>query len=838
MQVAAIERAVFETDNNVPGVQSVLPLGCDVAITLTIVGMMCLSCANSVESALRNSPGVVTAIVNYATESAFVKFSPLDTSVPSLLRVVEAIGYEGSVATGSATAARQLLIALCFTVPILGIMTVLDHIPIAASMLQTPLFGLRGSSWRALLLCLFATPVQTYAGLRFHKEAINGFRTRNYGMSVLISLGSNAAYCYGLFSDIYSLIVADASMSMSDMYMESSMLITFILLGKTMEAIAKGRTNDALRKLFELQAKVATMLITDADGNLSEEVVPIELVQRGDILKVVRGGNVPADGVITEGEGRLDESMLTGESKPVHQKAPGDTVLGATLNVDGLFHMRVTGVGRDTALSQIVRLVEDAQTSKAPIQAYADKIASVFVPIVLGLSVLTFAVWFGLVSFGYVVPPDHTGGFLFAFNFAISTLVVACPCALGLATPTAVMVGTGVGATHGILIKGGEPLEVAHKVNTVLFDKTGTLTNGTPSVTDVIVLSNEWTSDALMWLAASAELGSEHTLGRAIVNRGKLLAKPLEQPESFTAVSGKGITAEVQKTTVHIGNFDYLKEKSVRINVDYVSKQARSLEETGKSTVFVAAKKTLLAIIGISDAPRAEAKQTIAHLHALGLDVYMVTGDNSRTAHWVAAQIGLPSQHVMAELQAQGRIVAMVGDGINDAPALAQADLGVAIGAGTDIAIETAQMVLMKSKLHDVVTALDLSRTIYRRIQLNFVWAMGYNLVLLPLSAGVLYHWNVSIPPMFAGAAMAFSSVSVVTSSLLLKWYTPPTRRYASRGQVGPEDNSTMRLGPTSASVQPQEGPRIILASETRPIERVVKLKGPPWPTPQPVYNL
>ncbi|EQC28084.1 hypothetical protein SDRG_14177 [Saprolegnia diclina VS20] len=347
------------------------------------------------------------------------------------------------------------------------------------------------------------------------------------------------------------------------------------------------------------------------------------------------------------------------------------------------------------------------------------------------------------------------------------------------------MVGTGVGATHGILIKGGEPLEVAHKVNTVLFDKTGTLTNGTPSVTDVIVLSKEWTSDALMWLAASAELGSEHTLGRAIVNRGKLLAKPLEQPEAFTAVSGKGISVELSKAVVHLGNLDYMEDCGMAVPAAVANHRLR-LEEAGKTVIYMGICDSVVALIGISDAPRPEAKQTIAHLHALGLDVYMVTGDNRRTAHWVAAQIGLPSHHVMAEvlpanktakvqeLQAQGRIVAMVGDGINDAPALAQADLGVAIGAGTDIAIETAQMVLMKSKLQDVVTALDLSRTIYRRIQLNFVWAMGYNLVLLPLSAGVLYHWSVSIPPMFAGAAMAFSSVSVVTSSLLLKWYTPP----------------------------------------------------------------
>ncbi|OQR89319.1 copper-transporting ATPase, partial [Thraustotheca clavata] len=650
------------------------------------------------------------------------------------------------------------------------IMTVLDNIMQIRSGLQSPAFGIPGTTWDSFLLLVLATPVQFYAALKFHKEAIKGIQNRVLGMSFLVSMGTNAAYFYGLFSDLRCIYWKNSSYSVPDMYMTSTMLVTFILLGKTMEAIAKGRTNDALRKLFELQAKVATMMVSDTDGSLVEQVVPIELVQQGDILKVVRGGSVPADGIVTFGEGRLDESMLTGESKPV-KKQVGATVLGATVNVDGLFHMRVTGVGKDTALSQIVRLVEDAQTSKAPIQAYADKIASVFVPVVVGLSLLTFIVWYFLTSFGYVAAPADTSNFLFSFNFAISTLVVACPCALGLATPTAVMVGTGVGASHGILIKGGEPLEVAHKVNTVLFDKTGTLTKGAPTVTDVIVLNDEWNADTLMVLAASAELGSEHPLGRAIVNHAKLLSKPLQQPQVFHAVSGKGISVELSDEMVHLGNIDYMDECGMNKPASIANHRLK-LEQAGKTVIYMGICDAVVALIGISDAPRPEAKQTIAYLHALGLDVYMVTGDNRRTAYWVAEQIGIPTHHIMAEvlpsnkvakvtdLQSQGRIVAMVGDGINDAPALAQANLGIAIGAGTDIAIETASMVLMKSKLQDVVTALDLSRTIYRRIQMNFVWALGYNLVLLPLSAGVLYAWSVDIPPMFAGAAMAFSSVS------------------------------------------------------------------------------
>ncbi|RHY86628.1 hypothetical protein DYB35_005782, partial [Aphanomyces astaci] len=561
---------------------------------------------------------------------------------------------------------------------------------------------------------------------------------------------------------------------------------------------------------------VATLVVTD-HGSTSEKVVPIELVQRGDVLKVVRGTSVPADGVITQGEGRLDESMLTGESR----LSVDDTVLGATMNIDGLFYMRVTGVGRDTALSQIVRLVEDAQTSKAPIQAYADQVAAVFVPVVLVLSTATFLIWYSLGSLGFVDLPQHTSAFLFAFKFAISTLVVACPCALGLATPTAVMVGTGVGASLGILIKGGEPLEAANHVDTVLFDKTGTLTNGTPSVTDIVVVAHPSTDgqedddiasssssscpDELVRLAASAELGSEHPLGRALVNRAKLLAKPLETPVTFHAVSGKGISVELSDETVHLGNLDYMDECGLQRG--HVDDAVRGrLEAAGKTVIYMGLCDRVVALFGISDAARPDAKTTVAQLHARGMAVYMVTGDNRRTAHWIAEQVGIPVHHVMAEvlpsnkvakvqeLQAAGRVVAMVGDGINDAPALAQADLGIAIGAGTDIAMETAQMVLMKSALKDVVVAFDLSQTIYRRIQINFVWAMGYNIVLLPLAAGVLYGFRIQIPPMFAGAAMAFSSVSVVASSLALKWYQPPTTHHSHRHRSDTADERTPLL--------------------------------------------
>ncbi|OQS04628.1 copper-transporting ATPase [Thraustotheca clavata] len=772
--------------------------GADVGdVTLSLIGMTCNSCANSVETALKQTDGVVSAVVNFATESAYVKFTKNVIGIRSLVEVVESLGYGATVATGSITMAsnenrkvgiadwkRRLYISLFFTIPIVVIMTILDNIGRIRSELQRPVFGIAGITWDSFAPFVLATPVQFYAGLKFHKEAIKGIRNRVLGMSFLVSMGTNAAYFYGLFSDIRCIYLKNNSYSVPDMYMTSAMLITFIVLGKTLEAIAKGRTNDALYKLFDLQAKVATMMLSGADGNLVEHVVPIELVQQGDILKVVRGGSVPADGIITFGEGHLDESMLTGESQLI-KKQVGATVLGATVNADGLFHMRVTGVGKDTALSQIVRLVEDAQTSKVPIQAFADKIASVFVPIVVGLSLLTFIVWYILASSARVSVPSDSNNFLFSFNFAISTLVIACPCALGLAIPTAVMVGTGVGASHGILIKGGEPLEIAHKVNTVLFDKTGTLTMGSPTVTDVIVINDEYDANTLIMLAASAELGSEHPLGQAIVNYAKLLSKPLEQPQVFHAVSGKGICVELNDEIVYLGNSDYMDESGMKKQASIINHRSK-LEQSGTTVIYMGICDTIVALIGISDAPRPDAMQTVAYLHELGMEVYMVTGDNYRSAYYIAEQIGIPTHHIMAEvlpsnkvakvsdLQSQGRIVAMVGDGINDAPALAQANVGIAIGAGTDIAIESASMVLMKSKLQDVVTALDLSKTVYRRILWNFGWALGYNLVLVPLAGGVFYSWSVVIPPMFAGAAMALSSVSVVISSLLLKWYSPP----------------------------------------------------------------
>ncbi|KAL4160051.1 hypothetical protein PRNP1_000622 [Phytophthora ramorum] len=771
--------------------------------TLLVGGMTCNSCSNSVENALKQTEGVISAVVSFATEKASIRFDKDVVGIRTLVETVEDIGYDASYVSGAEAQkalgdqrAKEItryrvdfFVSVLFTFPILLMMMVLDNIaPVAHGLASSILPGI---SWQTLIVAILATPVQFYPARRFHTDAWKGIKNRMLGMSFLVSMGANASYFYGLFSIARAFLLNDTSVANPDMFMTSSMLISFVILGKFLESIAKGKTSAALSKLMELQVKSATLLVFSADGTRirEERIVPIELVQRGDVLKVVRGSSVPADGVIVYGEGRIDESMLTGESKTI-KKATGDRVLGATVNVDGLFHMKVTGVDNDTALSQIIRLVEDAQTSKAPIQAYADYVASIFVPTVLGLSFLTFSAWYVLCVFeifpeSWIPHTDST--FVFAFNFGIATLVVACPCALGLATPTAVMVGTGVGAEHGVLIKGGEPLQAAHNVNTILFDKTGTLTVGKPVVTDVVVLSKKLSTEELIILAGSAELGSEHPLSKAIIEYAKFISSSLEQPTGFRGVSGRGIACMVGKRKVVIGNKEWMADNGLKRLTSIVLQQATfTFQNAGKTTIYMGVDDELSAVFGVADAPRKESIRTLKKLKQMGLEVWMVTGDNARTAFTIADQLGISRRNVMAEvvpsqksskvkqLQSTGRIVAMVGDGINDSPALAQADLGIAIGGGTEIAVETAGMVLMKANLFDVITALDLSRTIFNRIRLNYVWALGYNCLLIPLAAGVLYPFGFSIPPMFAGGAMAISSVSVVTSSLLLRYYTPP----------------------------------------------------------------
>jgi Cu+-exporting ATPase len=805
--IASVESAGYEAsylsgwDKSEPG-----------TATLLIGGMTCSSCSNAVENALKGTDGVLSAAVSFATEKAVVRFDKDAVGIRTLLESVENVGYEATFVSGKEAQkalgdhrAKQIAryradfsIALLFTLPILLLMLVFENVERFKHGLMSEVAP--GLSTEALVVVILATPVQLYSARRFHVEAWNGVKTRVLGMAFLVSMGSSVAYCYGLFTVIRALAVEDAGVANMDMFMTSSVLLSFVVLGKLLEATAKGKTSAALTKLMQLQVKSATLLVFNADGTSvrEERVVPIELVQRDDVLKVVRGSSVPADGVVVYGEGWVDESMLTGESKTI-KKGPGDRVLGATMNADGLFHLKVTGLEADSVLSQIIRLVEDAQSSKAPIQAYADYISSIFVPVVVALALGTFATWFILCAAGAVPErwiPDSDSRFVFALDFGIATLVVACPCALGLATSSAVMTGTGVGAEHGVLIKGGEPLQAAYSVNTIVFDKTGTLTVGKPVVTDGVVLSPALSGRELAALAGSAELGSEHPVGRAIIDYAKSISLSLVQPTQFNGVSGRGVACMVGGHKVVLGNREWMADNSLD-GLDSVELQqaTNDFQSAGKTSVYMAVDGELSAVFAVADAPREEAVRTLKTLKDMGLEVWMVTGDNVLTAAAVADELGIGRDHVMAgvlpsqksskveELQKSGRIVAMVGDGINDSPALAQADLGIAIGGGTEIAIETAGMVLMKSSLLDVITALDLSRTIFNRIRLNYVWAFGYNCLLIPLAAGVLYPVGFSIPPMFASAAMAISSVSVVVSSLLLRLYKPPAAPAGGRAR-------------------------------------------------------
>ncbi|WP_278294226.1 copper-translocating P-type ATPase [Caloranaerobacter azorensis] len=589
-----------------------------------------------------------------------------------------------------------------------------------------------------------ATLVQFIIGYRFYKGAYHSLKGGGANMDVLVALGTSAAYFYSLYNLISGV---------KEYYFEASaVIITLILLGKMLEAIAKGRTSEAIKKLMNLQAKTARVI---RDGK--ELDIPVEQVVVGDIVVVRPGEKIPVDGIVIEGNSSVDESMLTGESIPVDKKE-GDEVIGATINKHGTFKFKATKIGRDTVLSQIIKLVEEAQGSKAPIQRLADKVAGIFVPTVIGIAILTFAIW-------YFVEGDFTN----ALINAVAVLVIACPCALGLATPTAIMVGTGKGAENGILIKGGEYLERAHQIDTLIFDKTGTITKGEPEVTDIISFNKS--KEDILKFAAIAEKASEHPLGQAIVKKGEESGIKLTDPEKFNAIPGHGIFAVIEGKEVYLGNRKLMKDKN--INIEDIEDEIVNLESQGKTAMILSINGRVEGIIAVADTVKEHSREAIKQLKSMGIEVYMITGDNERTANAIAREVGI--ENVIAEvlpehkaqevekLKAQGKKVGMVGDGINDAPALVKADIGFAIGTGTDVAIEAADITLMKGDLRDIVLAIRLSRRTMRTIKQNLFWAFFYNSIGIPLAA--LGFLN----PMIAGAAMAFSSVSVVSNSLRLK---------------------------------------------------------------------
>ena len=614
-----------------------------------------------------------------------------------------------------------------------------------------------------LLFFVLATPVQFIAGWRFYRGTWDAVRNRSANMDVLIAMGTTAAWAYSTlitFLPYFGVAVANPA----TYYDTAAAIIGLILLGKYFEEIAKGRAGDAIRKLMDLAPRTAHVF---REGR--EEEIPVDQVQSDDIFLVRPGERVPVDGVILEGTSAIDESMITGESIPVDKQA-GDTVIGATINKTGLLRAKATKVGADTTLNQIIKLVEDAQVARAPIQRLADKVASVFVPAVIAIATVSALIWF--LVFAKPVP--------FALTIFIGVIIIACPCALGLATPAAIMVGTGKGAENGLLIKGGEYLEKAHKLTTVVFDKTGTLTRGKPSVTNVESFNR--LGPEVLRLAASAEQGSEHPLAQAIVLRAREAAIPLAPPVNFQASPGLGVQANVDGHRVALGNRKLMVQ--VGVPLDGVEETVRKLEGEGKTVMLLAADGDLAGAIAVADTLKEHSVEAVAALRRMGIEVLMLTGDNQRTADAIAKQLGLTAviadvlpgqkEEKIKELQANGKVVSMVGDGINDAPALAQADVGIALGSGTDVAMEAGGIVLIKDDLRDVVAAIQLSRSTVRKIRQNLFWAFGYNAALIPLAAGVLFiAFGILLDPIYAGAAMGFSSVSVVTNSMTLRRFRP-----------------------------------------------------------------
>jgi P-type Cu+ transporter len=774
--VAAVERAGYGVISD--------------QIELPITGMTCASCVNRVEKALKKTDGVLQASVNLATERATVTYAPGVADVTSLQAAVEAAGYGVIVPTQDQAAEpqdveaaarsaeladkrRKLIVAVAFGLPLFLLAMARDFGLIQPWL--TPFWAALEAQMEAAgghaeevstimhyparadilnwLFLLLATPVQFYSGRDFYVHAWRALKARTANMDTLIALGSSAAFFYSAGLLAFNLP--------GHVYFETAaVIIALILVGKYLEARAKSQTSAAIKALIGLQPKTARVL----RGGVEVEA-PLAEVRVGDIVVVRPGEKVPVDGVIVSGQSSLDESMLTGESMPV-QKAVGDSVIGATLNRSGSFQFRATRVGKDTALAQIVKLVQEAQGSKAPVQRLVDQISAVFVPVVIGIALVTFAIW-------YFVSGDFTQ----AMMFAVAVLVIACPCALGLATPTAIMVGTGTGAEHGILIKNAEALERASSLTTVVFDKTGTITEGQPAVTDVIAQVSD---EEFLRLAASVERGSEHPLGEAVVRAAQERGLTLAQPEGFEALAGHGVRATVDGRTVLIGSPRLMQEQG--IDASALETDIARLQGEAKTAVVVAVDRVALGVLGIADPVKATSADAIAALKQQGMQVLMLTGDNRPTAEAIARRVGLESTEVLAEVlpemksaeikrvQQAGGIVAMVGDGINDAPALAQADLSIAMGTGTDVAMEIADITLLRGDLRSVGQAITLSKRTMRTIRWNLFWAFIYNVIGIPIAAGVFYPltgWQLS--PIIAAGAMAFSSVFVVSNSLRLR---------------------------------------------------------------------
>ncbi len=771
----AAEKASVTYDSSVVSLNDLITiikdLGYDVAyseILLPIRGMTCASCVKTVQDSLALVDGVIAVSVNFATEKASISYFPDHTGIREFKKAVRKAGYdvveadtgEDIVAkeqkereTAYRTLKKKVLLGACCAIAIFALV-LWDKIGLSNVIALS-------KQANVLLQLFIATPVQFWIGWQFYAGAFAAARHKTTNMNTLIAIGTTAAYLYSFVATFFPSVFELKGYSAHVYYDTAATIIVLILLGRLFESRAKGQTSEAIKKLIGLQAKTARIL-----KNGIEEDIPIEDVEIGDIVVVRPGEKIPVDGVITEGYSSIDESMVTGESIPVEKKT-ADRVIGATFNKTGSFRFKAVNVGRDTMLSSIIQMVQSAQGSKPPIARLADIIASYFVPAVIGIAAVTFFVW-------YFFGPSPA--FTYAVLNFIAVLIIACPCALGLATPTSILVGTGKGAENGILIRSGEALEVAHKIDTLIFDKTGTLTKGEPEVTDII--SFTLPEREILFYASSAEKGSEHPLGEAIVHKAQEENIEMIKTRHFEAVPGHGIKATVDHKKVLLGNEKLFENEGIRVR-DF-EQHAESLSADGKTPMFLSIDARIAGIIAVADTLKEDSLRAVKSLYDMGIEVVMITGDNRRTGSAIARQVGI--KRILAEvlpedkarevkkLQEEGKTVAMVGDGINDAPALAQADIGIAIGSGTDIAMEASDITLIGSSLKGVVGAVLLSKATLKNIRQNLFWAFAYNVTLIPVAAGLLFpFFGILLNPMFAAAAMGMSSVTVVTNALRLK---------------------------------------------------------------------
>ena len=743
-------------------------------LQLQLRGMSCAGCARAIEKAIRSVPGVVESNVNFGVEQATVKYHSKVTSLEKIQRAVVEAGYaasplqemgspEDDVEQLARLAEKQYLTRKVITGGIISVLLVVGSIP-AMTGLHLPLIpAWLHNSWVQLVL---TSPVQFWCGQSFYRGAWKALKRRATDMNTLITLGTSAAYFYSLFATVFPRFFESQSQYPEVYYETAAIVITLILLGRLLENRARGQTSEAIRKIIGLQARTARVF------RAGQEIdIPIAQVRIGDVILVRPGENIPVDGEVILGESTVDESMVTGESFPVKKQA-GNEVIGATINKTGSFRFRATRVGKDTFLAQIVKLVQQAQGSKAPIQRLADQVTEWFVPVVIAIAIATFVIWF-----------NFTGNLSLALITTVGVLIIACPCALGLATPTSVMVGTGKGAENGILIKGAESLELAHKIQTIVLDKTGTLTQGKPTVTDFVTVHGTANQNELklLRLVASVEHNSEHPLAEAIVKYAQSQEVDLAAVHNFEAIAGSGVQGIVAARLVQIGTQRWLDE--LGIDTQLLQKH-KAVWATSKTAVWIAVDGEVEGIISIADTLKPSSSAAVRALQRLGLEVVMLTGDNRPTAEAIAQQVGIrrifaevrPDQKAaqVQALQAEGKVVAMVGDGINDAPALAQADVGMAIGTGTDVAIAASDITLISGDLQGIVTAIQLSRATIRNIRQNLFFAFIYNIVGIPIAAGILFpFFGCLLNPIIAGAAMAFSSVSVVINALRLRNFRP-----------------------------------------------------------------